>query len=234
VKNSVEVTWRLFSQVQAIINSLNEILCNEPTFDYLTIISGQDYPIASIDTILETLSRQAGKEFIHHVPLDQTGWNKARIRFERYYFQSYPNPLIRLAGSLVTYILDKIRWKRRFYKGMRPWGGSAWWTLTRPCIKYIIGFLEKDKAMVNYMKKTIHPDEIVFQTIIMNSSFAQQAVNEDFRYIEWLKGNPNPNILRKTDFDKIVSSRHHFARKFDTEVDEVVLDMLDDHRNRSQ
>ena len=42
VKNSVEVTWRLFSQVQAIINSLNEIIRNESTFDYLTIISGQD------------------------------------------------------------------------------------------------------------------------------------------------------------------------------------------------
>ncbi len=234
VKNSVDVTWRLFSQVQAIINSMNEIISNDSTFDYLTVISGQDYPIAPIETILDELSRQAGKEFIHHVPLDQTGWNKARIRFERFYFQSYPNPLIRSMGSLVTYILDKLRWKRRFHKGMRPWGGSAWWTLTQPCVKYIVGFLEHDKAMINYMMKTIHPDEILFQTIVMNSPFAKQAVNENFRYIEWLKGNPNPNILTKPDFDKIVNSKHHFARKFDPEVDEEILDMLDDHRNRNQ
>lgn len=234
VKKPVEVTWRLFSQVQAIIQSMDEIIRNEPSFDYLTIISGQDYPIVPVEKILETLSDQAGREFIHHAPLDQTGWNKARIRFERFYFHSYQNPLIRFCGNMVTWLSDKVRWKRRFYKGMRPWGGSAWWTLTRPCVEFLLRFLEQNRPMVNYMMKTIHPDEMIFQTIIMNSHFAEKAVSENFRYLEWNRGSPNPNILRKSDFAKIIGSQHHFARKFDPEVDEEILDMLDDYRNRSR
>ena len=232
VKNTVEVTWRLYSQVQAIINSMKEIIRNEAEFDYLTLISGQDYPVLHMDQILEGFSLRRGAEFIHHVPLDQTGWNKARVRFERFYFQSYPNPLIRIGGSLLTFLSDKVRWKRPFYKGMRPWGGSAWWTLTQSCIRYILDFLEEDKSMVNYMMKTIHPDEIIFQTIVMNSPFAGKAVSENFRYMEWIKGSPNPNILVASDFDKIIQSGCHFARKFDTDVDEAILDLLDDHRNR--
>jgi hypothetical protein len=233
VKNSVEVTWKLFSQVKAILNSLAEIVHNETKFDYLTLISGQDYPIVSMETILGSLAEQAGTEFIHHVPLDQTGWNQARIRFERFYFQSYPGPLIRLGGRLVTYICDKVRYKRRFYKGLRPWGGSAWWTLSRPCILYILNFLEKNKSLTGYMMKTIHADEIIFQTIIMNSPFAENAVSKNLRYMEWVKGNPNPNILTRSDFLKIVASPDHFARKFDSEIDEEIMDMLENQRNRS-
>lgn len=233
VKNSVEVTWKLFSQVRAILNSVTEVVRNEVNFDYLTLISGQDYPIRSMGTILGSLSEQAGAEFIHHVPLDQTGWNQARIRFERFYFQSYPGALTRLGGRLVTYACDKVRWKRRFYKGLRPWGGSAWWTLSRPCILYILNLMAKDKGLVNYMMKTIHADEIIFQTIVMNSPFAENAVSENYRYMEWVRGNPNPNILTRSDFLKIVESPQHFARKFDPEIDEEILDMLDDYRNRS-
>jgi hypothetical protein len=231
VENPVEVTWRLFSQVQAIINSMIQIVRDEPNFDYLTFISGQDYPIVPVKTMIDELAERSGAEFIHRVPLDQTGWNKARVRFERFYFHSYPNPLVRLLGGLVTWVSDKIRWKRRFHKGMRPWGGSAWWTLSRPCVQYILHFLDQDKALVKFMMKTVHPDEMLFHTIIMNSPFAGRAINENFRYLEWVKGNPNPNILTRNDFHKIVESHGHFARKFDPEIDEEILNMLDDYRN---
>jgi hypothetical protein len=208
-----------------------QIVRDEPNFDYLTFISGQDYPIVPMKMMLNELADRSGAEFIHRVPLDQTGWNKARVRFERFYFHSYPNPLVRLLGGVVTWISDKIRWKRRFHKGMRPWGGSAWWTLTRPCVRYILHFLDQDKALVNFMMKTVHPDEMLFHTIIMNSPFASRAINENFRYLEWVKGNPNPNILTRTDFHKIVKSNGHFARKFDPEIDEEIFNMLDDYRN---
>lgn len=232
VQNSVEVTWSSFSQVQATINSMIQIVSEEPNFDYLTFISGQDYPVVPVKMMLDELANRAGTEFIHHTPLDKSGWNKARIRFERFYFHSYSNPLVRMAGSFLTRLSDKIRWKRRFHKGMRPWGGSAWWTLTRPCVQYILHFLEKDKALVNFMKKTIHPDEMIFHTIIMNSPFSNRVVSENFRYLEWVKGNPNPNILTRSDFQKIVESNGHFARKFDPEIDKEILDMLDDYRKR--
>lgn len=231
VKNRVEVSWRLYSQVEAIVNSMAEIVQNEASFDYLTLISGQDYPIVSTSTILETLAARAGTDFMHHVPLDSTGWYKARVRFERFYFQSYPNRLVQWAGLGLAFLADLAGWKRPFLKGFKPWGGSVWWTLTKPSVEYILTILRSNHTLVRFMKKTIHPDEILFQTILMNSPFAPHVENRNFRYIEWIKGNPNPNLLTTADLDRIVASGEHFARKFDSEVDEHILDLLDDFRN---
>ena len=72
------------------------------------------------------------------------------------------------------------------------------------------------------------PDEIFFQTILLNSPFQRMAVNDNLRYIEW----PNPDsgspvILCKGDFGKLISSPKLFARKFDVTVDADVLDLID-------
>jgi hypothetical protein len=72
------------------------------------------------------------------------------------------------------------------------------------------------------------PDEIFFQTIILNSSFARRAVNDNLRYIEWKDPDAgSPAILRKSDFQKLASSSKLFARKFDMTVDTEVLDFID-------
>lgn len=233
VRNAVEVTWRLYSQVQAIVNSLEEIVSQEKHFDYVVYISGQDYPIKPVDAMLKDLQDHYGTEFLAHVPLDKSGWYKARVRFERFYFFSYTNPVIRFFGHYITLIFDKLHWKRRFYKGLRPFGGSAWWTLTRNCVRYILEYLEHDRMLVSYMKKTIHPDEIIFQTIVMNSVFADSTVNENYRFIEFEKGNPNPNTLRSADFERIVASGKHFARKLDLKTDPELFNLLDHYRESS-
>ncbi len=230
VRNRVLVAWQQFSQVQAILNSLMQIVADEKDFSYVAHISGQDYPVVPIDKMLNDLAARQGIEFLHHVPLDKTGWYKARVRFERFYFESYSGKGTRWFGARLTYICDKLRLKRRFYKGLEPWGGSSWWTLTRPCIIYLLDFLENNRSMLAFMKKTIFADEMIFHSIIMNSSFAGTTVSNNLRYIDFIRGNPNPNILTSRDFNKIISGWYHFARKFDPGVDEMILDMLDQHR----
>ena len=81
------------------------------------------------------------------------------------------------------------------------------------------------------MKKTIHADETLFQTIIMNSPFRDRVINNNYRYVEWskIKENGNPRVLTSNDYQKIVNSQMHFARKFDIEADEKILDMIDDY-----
>lgn len=230
VRERVVVTWQQYSQVQAIVNSLKQIVASEKVFSYVAYISGQDYPVVPVDKMLNDLAARNGTEFLHHVPLDRTGWYNARVRFERFYFDSYSSPVTRWFGARLTFICDKFRLKRRFYRGFEPWGGSSWWTLTRSCILYLIDFLENNRSLINYMKKTIFADEMIFHAIIMNSCFAGRTVSDNLRYIEFIKGNPNPNILTSCDYDKIISGHCHFARKFDTGVDETILDMLDQHR----
>ncbi len=230
IRNNVEVGWRLYSQVQAIINSLEEILEEEKEFDYLYYISGQDYPVLPVEEMIRLLALSPDTQYLHHVPLDVNGWHKARIRFERFYFLNYPQWWVRMAGGIFTLICDRIGYKRHFYNGMKPWGGSAWWTLTRPCLEYLLQYLREHRGIVRFMKKTIHPDEMIFHTIILHSRFASQVVNNNLRFIDWVKGNPNPNILTAADAERIIAARPHFARKLDTETDTEIFDLLDAYR----
>jgi hypothetical protein len=231
ISKSINVTWGTYSQVDSTINSLKEIIENEPDFDYLALISGQDYPIITPDAMLTFLSENRGKELIDYDTLDQNGWNKARIRFERFYFVSYNNLFIRFTGSILTYFCDKIRWKRTFYKGMQPYGGPSWWTLSKDCILYILKFSETHKGFIRFMKKTIHADEIFFQAIVMNSAFKDRTLQNNFRFVKWIKtkGNANPSVLVEPDFQEIVNSQKHFARKFDIEIDGHILDLIDEN-----
>ena len=231
IHKTVDVGWREYSQVESTLKSLKEIVARETDFDYITLISGQDYPVQSVDSILSDLSKDQGKEFIACTTLDQNGWNKARIRYERFYFISYKNRFIKFAGGLLTFFCDKIRWKRSFYKGMLPFGGPSWWTLSKDCVLFILDYTSTHKGLLRFMKKTIHADETLFQTIIMNSPFRDRVINNNYRYVEWskIKENGNPRVLTSNDYQKIVNSQMHFARKFDIEADEKILDMIDDY-----
>lgn len=73
------------------------------------------------------------------------------------------------------------------------------------------------------------PDEIFFQTIVLNSPLAHTVVNDDLRYLEWrdpaLAGGPA--VLGEHDFRKIMSSSKLFARKFDMTQDAEILELID-------
>lgn len=234
IRNNVEVEWRLYSQVQAIVNSLEQILEEEKEFDYLYYISGQDYPVLPVAEMIRLLALTPDTQYLHHVTLDADGWFRARIRFERFYFLSYPQWWVRMAGGIFTFLCDRTGYKRQFYGGMKPWGGSAWWTLTRPCLEYMLQYLRENPGLIRFMKKTIHPDEMIFHTIILHSHFASRVVNDNLRFIDWVKGNPNPNILTAADAERIMAARPHFARKLDTETDLKIFDLLDDYRQRQE
>lgn len=84
---------------------------------------------------------------------------------------------------------------------------------------------------------TVCMDEIIFQTLICNSPFKKNIVNDNYRYIDWSdhsKGNNkgNPNLLLTKDYNKIINSNKFFARKFDNEVDENILNMIDENINK--
>jgi hypothetical protein len=70
------------------------------------------------------------------------------------------------------------------------------------------------------------PDEIFFHTIILNSPFATNVVNDDLRCID-ISERRGPRIWRKSDLEILAQSRGLIARKFDTVVDSEILDLID-------
>ena len=95
-------------------------------------------------------------------------------------------------------------------------------------IEYINNFILQNNAFVNYFKYVFIPDEVFFQTIILNSPFKDNVINDDLRYVDWENPNPNvPAILGENDWTTIINSSKFFARKFDITRDSKILDMID-------
>ena len=105
------------------------------------------------------------------------------------------------------------------------YGGSAWWSLTRECVQYMVS--QKDFVEQVYID-TQFPDESFAQTVIMNSPYATTVVNDDLRYICWeTRNNSHPAVLDITDFYSIIRGKDLFARKIDPRISETLLVNID-------
>lgn len=233
--------WGDFSLVKATIEGINTLLARKVPFDWLILLSGQDYPIKSNLQIERFLEKHQGTSFIEYFPLpnfkndwgDENGgldrieyWN-FRLFNKRFRFTDKPldcsrEVLIQLPAWPLLFAS-----KRKFPKGLSPFGGGEWWCLPRDCIEYIHSFIRRNPAFVRFFRYVHIPDEIFFQTVVLNSPFQHQVVSDNLRYIDWSPEREDPAILDKTDFENILYSSSLFARKFDINRDKDILDMID-------
>ena len=95
----------------------------------------------------------------------------------------------------------------------------------------VINRVKKESAEILKMYQYAYcPDEIYKQTFAYNSEFRNRIYNvtDEFegclREIDWKRGRPY--IWRKEDYDYLSHSNKLFARKFDENVDEEIINML--------
>jgi hypothetical protein len=94
-------------------------------------------------------------------------------------------------------------------------------------VEYLHHFSENHPEVVEYYKKVCVADESFIQTILANSNLFK-LFNNNKRYFDFSKtNNGRPKILTVNDYDSLVQSQAHFARKFDIYKDSKVLDLLD-------
>ncbi len=234
--------WGSFRAVKATYEGIQELFKQNIEFDYVVFITGQDYPIKSITYIEEYLTKNAGKEFIEYYPLPCENWKDPNFtinvdRVENWFINGKlvkdnfigltPNSSLKLRVFLtlcsLLIRLNILPRKRKFPEGFQPFGGSAYWCLSRNCAEYINNFIQQNPAFVNFFKFAGLSDEVFFQTIILNSPFKEQVINDDLRYVVW----PGPAILAKNDLENLLNASELFGRKFDATIDAEVLDLID-------
>src|SRR5690554_4527610 len=69
IRERIDVQWGTISQVHATLALLNAAMNSGVAYDYLSLISGQDYPIKSSSYILDFLEQNAGREFLESFEL---------------------------------------------------------------------------------------------------------------------------------------------------------------------
>lgn len=248
IKNRPKVYRYQFSMVQATIQCIEELFQKNVSFEYAFLLSGQHYPIKTNQEIINFLQKNQGKEFISYFSIpSNVYWQDQRgglDRIERWHFllinnwwHNYPGKLVRRANTslrscfmVIPRLISKFLFKRTFPRGFQPYGGSQWWCLSRECLEFILEFVRNNKKFVDFFRYTLVPDEMFFQTIILNSHYKSKLVNDCLVRIEWsVEKRPHPLVMTKLDFAALSKSQKLFARKFDTDEDVEILGMIDRH-----
>lgn len=216
-------------------------------FDWLVYLSGQDYPTQPPSECEAFLERSGCDGFLRWWPAFAASnpWGRRLQGAVRYRYQYRDLPR-RLGGLLRPFrFLNRVQ--KRFHlhytygprlgvrsratpfdEGRVCYAGYQWTTLRRECVEFLRQAVRRETALLAYYEGTLCPDESVVQTLLVNEGGFRLS-NDDLRFVDFRSSRDgSPRTLGEADFDELVASGRHFARKFDLDHDSRVLDRLDE------
>lgn len=212
--------WGGFGMVRATLECLRHLVEHDVAFDHAVLVSGQDYPLRPARELERFFAGAEGRSYLDFFPLPRAdGWG-ARGGLDR--IEDWH--LIRRRALHL-----RLPRPRRIPGGLAPFGGSAWWSLARPLAAYVDAQVREHPELPRFFEHALHPSELFFQTVVMNSPHAGSVVNESLRFVRWANDARNPVTLTAADVAGLLGSGKLFARKFDAGVDAGALDLLDAH-----
>lgn len=243
LKKRIPVYWGDFSTVQAILLLIGKALSTRIPFDYLILLSGNDYPIHSTQYIENYLKINEGKEFINCVPMPNELAGKPISRLTNFHYSQNAPIVIRLLRKTLNKfgLLPRFRDFQKYLGDIQPYGGSTWWCLSRESCEYILEFVKTRPWFVQFFRNTTLSDEMFFQTILGNSSF-KEKIHRNLMYTDWSNQKAHPANINQQHLEhfkmnrRLVIEDHYgrgevlFARKFTDDSGELVK-QLDKIRN---
>lgn len=224
IHNRIDVKWAGFSTITAAFEGIKEIVASGIKYDFINFLSGQDYPLKPAEELNQFFSKNIGKEFMSFRDI-KNDWTEGLIRMERYFLTGYSFP----GKYFVERMINIVTPKRKFPHDLHPYGKSMFWMLSPEAAMYVVNTVENDKELSRFFFLCWGSDEFVFQTMLMHSPYKKNIVNDNYRYIDWSAGGPNPKMLKMEDAESISKSNQLFARKFDLEKYSDLLDYIDKH-----
>ena len=218
--NSIKVNWGAFSHTKAVLLLLEEAVKNKE-IGFFHTMSAQDFPIYDISIILNFFKTNNQHEYIFckEVPTPTWGKQQGLDRILYYHFNDLLNPKRKIEWFILRFLVKA----QQLLNIERPlprefsqlYGGHVWWSLSRESVLYILKYLDDNPAFLNRFKHTHCSEEIIFQTIVMNSFLREKVTYNNLRYVE-MQG-ASPKILTENDYEKITNSDKLFVRKVDAE-----------------
>lgn len=228
-----DVRWGDVSQIKVEMNLFKA--ASKQRYTYYHLLSGQDLPLHSQGYIHKFFD---GKdcEFIGIGGLDVT---------ERIYAYNLFTKHLRMSPHILGKVIFKIQHyvsiaqlalgiRNKILK-MKYVAGSNWCSVTHD---FVTALLKEEESILHNYRFSLCADEVYKQTFAYNSSFKEKLfdINDQWhgclREIDWKRGNPY--IWRKEDFPILAKSTNFFARKFDSRIDNEIIDMIIDKIHKEQ
>jgi len=208
--------------------------------EIVVVTTGQDYPIVPTEKLLTFLSEHRDQSFLEHVALPRADWPA-------------PGGLQRLTARGFRVLGHDWLWKDNRYvpdaaniftrairhwnawmpqreinlHPLRPFWGSAVFTLNAEACDYVINNLLYDRRLLRLFRVAQLPDEMAIQTVLMNSPFRSFVVNTDLTFTDWSAEGSHPAVLTPAHFEALASIGTLFARKFDGRRYPSLMDAVD-------
>ncbi len=208
-----------FSSAEAILNGFDYILQTHKQYDYFNILSGRDYPLKDVYEIHQFFKENPGKIFMESRAVSKE-WKEANANIKKYFFGYNPFFGSKLLAALASTFLPS----RKLPKNLKAFGGSKWFTISSLHANIITDYLLDFNSVTNFFKNTRCSNEFLFQTLMQNSDYTTDMVNDNLRFTV---ASSNKS-LTVDDAEMLLQSGKLFARKFEGNIDSKILDYLDE------
>lgn len=222
--------WGDYSQIKSELVLLKAAIGGG--YDYYHLISGQDLPIKSISEINKFFENNSGKEFISLgnaanpiKPTDKGGVFSLYSRLSLYHFGIKgwrKNKLLKGLEYISILTQRKLKVNRIAKLNVPVYYGSNWFSITHDCAKYVIE--QEDYIEELFGKHTRCADELFLQTVVMNSNLKSRVTGYNLRHIDFNRGRPY--TWHEEDLSELLNSKDLFARKFNEDVDGIIIEKL--------
>lgn len=235
--------WGEASQLELVLRCLRWLL-DSVDFDWIVLLSGQDYPIRPVAEIERSLAEADVDAFIEARSVARPALRRGRVDefARRYHFrwQRIPEGAWRAArvAARAGPLVQVRRMPSGPWIGIRALGspfdarmvchrGGDWFTLSRRAVDAVDRFQRSRPDVLRHYARTLIPTESFVQTVLANDP-AIRLSGDTRRFTRWEPGAARPRVIELGDLPELLASPCDFARKFDPTIDRAVLDALDD------
>jgi len=221
ILESESIVWWWYSMVNVELNGIKKLLNLWLNWDFFINLSGQDFPLKTQKEINNFLFQNKDNNYIK-VSNQIVERPDTMNRIQNYFIDNW------------NYVYEVSNEKRDFLKDTIPYIWWQWMILNRNCCEFICNSLET-KKFTDYYINTLIPDESFFQTLLMNTSFDWNIINDDKRAIIWVNDGDiklRPKTFKKEDINFLSLKNNLFARKFDDNEDSEIIDFIKQNFNK--
>jgi hypothetical protein len=216
VLSQYTVNWGGYNHLKAILLLVEEAL--KGGMEYCHLITGQDYPVKSSTLLMEEGLKKVN--YLNYVPLPRADWKDGGYdRLIYYNFFDLFNGRKRWGRRMIHYLVAIQRLiflKRKIPQDIKFYGGMTYWSLTGECLEYAMNYVAEHPEFMKAFAYSFCAEEIFFQTVLLNSKFKDDIVNDDRRFIVWeFRDGKNPATLDERDYENVRVSPAFFMRKIE-------------------
>lgn len=224
-KDSFRLQWGSAAIVKATLQLIRKVRKSGKAYDYIWLISGQDYPILPAEEIEKRLSERPGMNYVDIIaPGDRKySWMKKRCEAAYPAWINGEDAPIKALKGLYKLVTGGRGHTFKIFTRKNPFDfdfafGGQWWTLTSKAAFDILQYSDSHPEVLAYYERCLIPDESFFQTLFMRGPY-REAHSGSLTYSYWGKDPRHPKTLAAEDFGKIREARAAFcfARKMSDE-----------------